>query len=66
MYVCLCHALSDREIRRHMKDDSSVSDIYRAQGVVPKCGKCVSTICAMLRRDAGASLDACALAPAAV
>jgi bacterioferritin-associated ferredoxin len=66
MYVCLCHAITEREIRRHVTADCSVSDVYRAQGVKPKCGKCVATICAMLRWKAPAApFDIGALADAA-
>jgi bacterioferritin-associated ferredoxin len=37
MYVCLCHGITDGEIRR-----------YRERGVAPKCGKCVATVRAIL------------------
>lgn len=49
MYVCVCHGISDREIRgRCAQEPCSVAGIYRARGVSPKCGKCVSTVRAML------------------
>lgn len=50
MYVCLCHGITDREIRRQSTTTScSVSDVYQARGVAPKCGKCVSLVRAILR-----------------
>jgi bacterioferritin-associated ferredoxin len=50
MYVCLCHAISDREIRAccAASPSCSVSQIYRSQGVAPKCGKCVGTVRALI------------------
>jgi bacterioferritin-associated ferredoxin len=46
MYVCLCHAISDREIRDRCASlaTCSVAQIYLARGVAPKCGKCVATM----------------------
>jgi len=50
MYVCLCHAISDREIRARcaLSPSCSVAQIYRSQGVAPKCGKCVGTVRALI------------------
>ena len=46
MYVCLCHGISDREIRARCAKSPgcSVAQVYQAQGVAPKCGKCVATV----------------------
>jgi bacterioferritin-associated ferredoxin len=50
MYVCLCHAISDREIRARCASSTacSVAQIYLARGVAPKCGKCVATMRALI------------------
>ena len=50
MYVCLCHAISDRTVRAHCSKapTCSVAQVYQAQGVAPKCGKCVATVRALI------------------
>ena len=55
MYVCLCNALTDRDLRPHTLGGSpSVSMVYRACGCQPQCGKCVPFIRQMLRDGADA------------
>jgi bacterioferritin-associated ferredoxin len=50
MYVCLCNALTDRDVRAHTTDGTaSVSMVYRACGCQPQCGKCVPMVREMLR-----------------
>ena len=50
MYVCLCNALTDRDLRPHTASGtSSVSAVYRACGCQPQCGKCVPFVRQMLR-----------------
>jgi bacterioferritin-associated ferredoxin len=50
MYVCVCNALSDRDLRAHGAGEGcSVAMVYRALGVKPQCGKCVSFVREMLR-----------------
>lgn len=46
MYVCLCHGITDREIRKQCTTAPrcSVAEIYSARGVAPKCGKCVAMV----------------------
>ena len=46
MFVCLCHGISDRQIRARcaLQPSCSVAQIYQAQGVAPKCGKCVGMV----------------------
>jgi bacterioferritin-associated ferredoxin len=57
MYVCLCNALTDRDLRPHTSSGASVSMVYRACGCQPQCGKCVPFVRQMLRDgvDGGAS-----------
>jgi len=63
MYVCLCNALTDRDLRPHTSaGGSSVAMVYSACGCRPQCGKCVPFVRQMLRnggelaaaQDAGA------------
>ncbi len=59
MYVCLCNGFTDRQIRRTAEaGPGSVSEVYRALGSAPKCGKCVPFV-----RDL---LKGCAAAPVAL
>jgi bacterioferritin-associated ferredoxin len=51
MYVCVCNAITDREIRAQAAcERSTVAMIYRSLGTKPKCGKCVPLVCQMLRQ----------------
>ena len=50
MYVCLCNALTDRDLAPHTATGtSSVSMVYQACGCRPQCGKCVPLVRQMLR-----------------
>ncbi len=51
MYVCVCNAITDREVRASAACDAcTVSGIYRALGRQPKCGKCVPLVRQLLRQ----------------
>lgn len=51
MYVCVCNAITDREVRAQARcEDSTVSAIYRSLGKKPKCGKCVPVVCQLMRQ----------------
>jgi bacterioferritin-associated ferredoxin len=43
MFVCVCKAVSDRQIRRAVRDDgvTSLRELARLHGVGTCCGKCV-------------------------
>jgi bacterioferritin-associated ferredoxin len=58
MYICLCNALTDRDLRPHTTSGTaSVSMVYQACGCQPQCGKCVPFVRQMLREQAdGATL----------
>ena len=62
MYVCLCNALTDRDLRPHISGglSSSVAMVYRSCGCQPQCGKCVPFVRQMLRdcADAGSGESA--------
>jgi bacterioferritin-associated ferredoxin len=45
MYVCVCNAVTDRQIRAQSQGSHrTVADIYRALGIKLQCGKCVRTV----------------------
>ena len=57
MYICLCNALTDRDVRPHTNAGGcSVSMVYQACGCRPQCGKCVPYVRQMLRE--GGECDA--------
>ncbi|NGY05510.1 bacterioferritin-associated ferredoxin [Solimonas terrae] len=43
MFVCVCKAVSDRQIRRAVREDgvTSLRELARLHGVGTCCGKCV-------------------------
>ena len=43
MYVCVCKAVSDRAIRRAVREDgvTSLRELARGHGLGTCCGKCV-------------------------
>jgi bacterioferritin-associated ferredoxin len=44
MYVCVCNAVTDRQIRSQSEcGRGTVAEIYRALGIKVQCGKCVRT-----------------------
>lgn len=56
MYVCLCNALTDRDLRSHVANGArSVAMVYRACGCEPQCGKCVPLVRQMLRQGGEAA-----------
>lgn len=57
MYICLCNALTDRDVRASCDSSCSVSMVYRSLGCQPQCGKCVPFVRQMLREQDGASAD---------
>jgi bacterioferritin-associated ferredoxin len=65
MYVCLCNAVTDRQIRSQSEcTRGTVAEVYRALGIKVKCGKCVRTakcIIAEMHPDACAATPACAM-----
>jgi bacterioferritin-associated ferredoxin len=51
MYVCVCNAITDREVRAQAQSErSTVSAIYRSLGTKPKCGKCVPLVRQLMRQ----------------
>ena len=59
MYICLCNALTDRDVRAHSNGGCSVAMVYRALDCEPQCGKCVPFVRRMLREATlAAQMDA--------
>ena len=55
MYICLCNALTDRDVRaKSTQAGCSVAALYRSLGCEPQCGKCVPFVRQMLREAAPA------------
>ena len=45
MYVCICNAFTDGQVRSVCEQQKCrVSDVYKALGCAPKCGKCVPMV----------------------
>ena len=58
MYVCLCNALTDRDVRAQCDNRGcSVSMVYRGLGCEPQCGKCVPFV-RQIVREASAAVEA--------
>ncbi len=55
MYICLCNALTDGDLRPHTGGACSVSMVYQACGCQPQCGKCVPFVRQMLREGGEAA-----------
>jgi len=66
VFVCLCHALTDRDICRAAEACSRVAEVYRCYGCTPECGQCVPYVRAAMRaRDTGLGAPARACDPEA-
>jgi bacterioferritin-associated ferredoxin len=51
MYVCLCNALTDRQVKQAAASAGTIkpSSIYAACGCRAQCGQCVKALVALLR-----------------
>jgi len=49
MYICLCHAITDRDVRSAEQDGAvSDSEVFRHFGVQPRCGRCIGSMRCLL------------------
>lgn len=54
MYICLCNALTERQVREAAAaGDGSTDGVYRTFGTQPRCGKCVPLVEGILRDVSG-------------
>jgi len=59
MLVCQCNGVSDRTVRRVIRDGAiSLSEVSRACGAGSCCGGCHSTVEKMIRSESMAARDA--------
>jgi bacterioferritin-associated ferredoxin len=51
VYVCLCNALTDRQVKQAAADagTTKASSVYAACGCRAQCGQCVRALVALLR-----------------
>jgi bacterioferritin-associated ferredoxin len=51
MYVCLCNALTDRQVKRAAAAAGTTkpSSVYAACGCRAECGRCVKALVSLLR-----------------
>ena len=51
MYVCLCHGVTDRQVRTAIEEGGagSAAEVYRHFSCAPRCGKCVPFVRDMVR-----------------
>lgn len=53
MYVCLCHALTDRHVREaRTRGASNVKQVFHSHGVKAECGKCCVCMKDILKEQA--------------
>jgi bacterioferritin-associated ferredoxin len=56
MYVCICHAVTDREIRACIDDGAnSMRDLRRELCVGTQCGKCAREVRDILKEEKSTS-----------
>jgi bacterioferritin-associated ferredoxin len=53
MYVCVCHAVTEDDVRDHVTSGACSAKAVRAAcGMRPGCGACVRRICDLLAESA--------------
>ena len=55
MYLCICHALTENEVRRaaRQREAASAAQYFRGRGLRPRCGHCAGVIHAHMTDEAG-------------
>jgi bacterioferritin-associated ferredoxin len=55
MYVCVCHAVTDKQLREAISQGShSLRDLRRQLGVITSCGKCGRCVREILQQSRSA------------
>lgn len=44
MYVCICNALRDKELKSAARETTCVNEVFRRCGARPQCGKCLPDV----------------------
>lgn len=61
MILCSCNQISDRDVKASVKPCGASADrardVFRSQGCLPKCGRCVKNIQSHCERAAAAKLE---------
>ena len=59
MYVCLCRAVTDKQIRQAVADGASnLRDLRTRLGVASQCGKCARCALGLVRTPSAAGIQA--------
>jgi bacterioferritin-associated ferredoxin len=65
MYVCVCHAVTEQDVRAHVADGACTpKDVRLACGMRPGCGSCVRKICALIGDGERVAAPGSAISPA--
>ena len=64
MYICVCNAVTEREIRQCAQLGCSLDDLREQLGVCTGCGKCKHAARQILREERSADGDSSAMQPA--
>jgi bacterioferritin-associated ferredoxin len=48
MYVCICNALKDRQLKTAATGAKSVGEVFRRCEARPQCGKCLPDVAKMI------------------
>lgn len=53
MYVCLCHVITERQVRSAIQDGGAgtAAEVYRHFECQPRCGKCVPMVKEMVKES---------------
>jgi bacterioferritin-associated ferredoxin len=66
MYICLCHGVTDRDIRTCIDDGAnSMRDLRQQLGVGTQCGKCACHVRAILKEEKSGATPFAAVSSAA-
>ena len=55
MYVCICNALKDRDLKSAAAGAKSVGEVFRRCARRPQCGKCLPDVADMIEHARGES-----------
>lgn len=64
MYICVCNAVTEREIRHCARLGCSLDDLREHLGVCTSCGKCKHAAKQILREERSANAESSGMQPA--